>query len=159
MLYYTSLLFITNVIHSSFVCCFDCEYATLILTSTSILHHAKLYDNYIGKRIVYYCDFSSVFSIFFAGLYKLYTIQNIIGFTSTMKLNIASLVVTTALGTTTVFFDNYLKAFKINWRNIHAGFHLLSCVTGHLLLLNYKKAYPNKCYSCPANGMGTTALY
>lgn len=146
MLYYTSLLFILNVIHSSYVCCYDCEYLTLFLTITSILHHAKYYDIYSGKKVVYFCDISCVSTVFLLGLYKLYTIQSIIGTNYIMQLNKSVALITTVNGVATVFFEKYLNIGNLNWRFFHGIFHVLASICGHLLLINYKKAYPDKCY-------------
>jgi hypothetical protein len=145
MLYYTSLLFILNVIHASYVCCYDCEYATIILTATSILHHAKYYDIYKGKKIVYFCDISCVCTIFLMGLYKLYNIENIIGTNYILNLTKLTMFISTLNGISTVFFEKYLNIGNLNWRFFHGIFHILSSISGHLLLINYKNAYPDKC--------------
>jgi len=132
MLYYTSLLFITNIIHSSLVCCYVGEYMTILLTCSSILHHSKYYDNYIGKKIVYCTDVTLVCTVYTYTLYQIYILD-------AMYLTRATLSIATILGILTVFFERYLN----NWRLYHGFFHLFGSITGHLVLLEY----PNKC-SC-----------
>jgi hypothetical protein len=154
MLYYTSLLFITNVIHASMVCYRTCEYLTLFLTASSILHHGKYYDSYPGKGLVLNTDRTIVASIYLMGLHRLYAIYNLIGINYIYNMSLLSLLFTSVTGGASIFFEDTLTRMNIRWQNVHAIFHVSACISIHLVLANYRLAYPEKCYQiCPSIAM------
>lgn len=146
MLYYTSLLFISNAIHGGLVCNYMVEYLLMLLVGTSVIHHSKYYELFLGKKIVHTADMCLVYAAFFLSCYNLYIIYQAVGLIFSMYLNLLSLIVTAMIGTTTVYFEHKLIMYKLNWRDFHAFFHILGSIGGHLLLYNYSLAFPNKCY-------------
>lgn len=146
MLHYTSLLFISNAIHGGLVCNYIVEYLLMCLVGTSVIHHSKYYDLYIGKKIVHIMDVCLVYTAFFMSIYNIIKIYQVIGLVYSVYLNILCLSISAAIGITTVYFEDKLRKYKVNWRYLHAFFHIFGCLGGHLLLYNYSLAYPYKCY-------------
>lgn len=146
MLHYTSLLFISNAIHGGLVCNYMVEYLLMCLVGTSLIHHSKYYDIYIGKKIIHTLDMCLVYTAFFMSIYNIIKIYQVIGFVYSLYLNILSLTISACIGVTTTYFEHKLTRYKINWRHLHALFHIFGCLGGHLLLYNYSLAFPYKCY-------------
>lgn len=146
MLHYTSLLFISNAIHGGLVCNYVVEYLLMCLVGTSLIHHSKYYDIYIGKKMIHYADITLVYTAFLVSLYNIYHIYRVIGLVYTVYLNIVFLSISAAIGITTAYFEHNLIKYKLNWRHFHVFFHVFGCIGGHLLLYNYSLAFPYKCY-------------
>lgn len=146
MLHYTSLLFISNAIHGGLVCNYMVEYLLMCLVGTSLIHHSKYYELYIGKKIIHTADICLVYTAFCMSFYNIIEIYQVIGLVFSVYLNILTLSISAAIGITTAYYEHKLTLYNVNWRYLHAFFHIFGCLGGHLLLYNYSQAFPYKCY-------------
>ena len=146
MLYFSSLLFITNAIHASFVCFRKLEYLLIVLTATSILHHGKMNDNYVGKKIVHVCDVITASTVYVTSVNKLYIFFRILPINYLHYLGVSLFITISSTGALSVLFYKKLEQMKIDWRNVHLILHISTCIALHILLIKYRIAYPNKCY-------------
>lgn len=145
MLYYTSLLIITNAIHSSVACWYSAEYALICLLGASVLQHAKYYDTYPGKKVVYLCDIALTHYIFLRGNWEAYQIYQIVGMTSGMCLHYILSMFSTCIAIYSFYLWEHFDSSGRSWRPFHCIFHISGSVAGHLLLTEYRRAYPDKC--------------
>jgi hypothetical protein len=145
MLYYSTLLFVSNIIHSSYVCWYVGEYVLLGLLSTSLIHHSKYYDSFPGKKLVHLADIAFVHIVVITGFYESIRMLYISDLTNYLASYYIIQLFGLMCGMTSFYLEDYLTLQNINWKNLHILFHITGSISGHLLCLEYANTYTKIC--------------